>query len=554
MLKTETLQTDVLVVGAGVAGLRAALAARAHGVSVTLIARGSGASPHYDAINAPLGDADPRDNPDVYYQDMLNSGGVLNHRSLVRTLADRAVPAVAELEAMGLRFDKTEDRYVQRLVSGGSYRRAVYIQDRAGREICHILRKLGIRAGVDYRSPVTIIELIRAGNGIAGVLAMDSRKNRLWNIRAKSIVMAAGGIGNLYPFTSYPKDITGDGIVLAYRAGADLVDMEFVQFEPTGVYAPKLLRGFLVPTALFGEGGVLLNRDHKRFVAATSFESESRAHKHELSLLIAREAGEDRALANGGVFFDGSAIPRQVLDSYPLRQKRLKTAGIDLKTDRVEVGPVAHSMIGGIRIDASCRTNLAGLFAAGEVAGGLHGANRMAGNGGSETIVFGKIAGDNAGRYAASNGFTGPGKHTVFPEEIRVRRIMASEQTARPTRKIKSEIGDLMDGAAGVIRHGSNLASAINRLTEIQARELDHLSANSLSGIISCLEVQDMGLLARIILSAAGERQESRGAHYRSDFPDRDDNRWIKNIIVTRSDRGDMGIRLQNTGVPALDK
>ena len=546
MIEYDFIRTDVLIIGCGVTGLRAALAARGHVASVTVAAKSGGASVHYDAVNAPFGHADTRDNPDVYYQDMLNSGVYLSHRGLVKRLASEAIPSILELESLGVHFDKIDGCYVQRLVSGGSYRRAIYVNDRAGSEIIAHLREKANRQEVKFLSPITVIQLLRKGNCIVGALGIDLKKRRLLTIHAKAIVMAAGGVGHLYQFTSYPRDIIGQGIALAYRAGSELVDMEFVQFEPSGVYSPEPVKGLLVPTALFGEGGVLLNKIGERFVATTPFQSETRAHKHELSLLIAQEAEEGRSLANGGVFFDGSAIPLQVLESYPLRQKRLKAAGLDLKRDRVEVGPVAHSMIGGIRIDTCCRTSVPGLFAAGEVTGGVHGANRMAGNGGSETIVFGKIAGDSAGRYAVENDYPKLFDDDIVSEINRLDRFNDMKDIRKTeAREIQSEIQSLVAGTVGVIRNGKDMDDALQKLENIKVEKLNRLLARDLTELAQCLEAGDMALLAEIILRAGSIRCESRGAHYRSDFPEPNDEQWLKNIIIKKHADGSMEIKLR---------
>jgi len=546
MLEKESITTDVLVVGSGVSGLKAALAARTHGVSVTVAAKGRGASIHYDAVNAPFGHADPRDNENVYYQDILRSGGHINHKDLARRLASEAVPSIQTLESLGIRFDRIEGRYVQRLVSGGSYRRALYIQDRAGREIGNALRKEAERQAITFYSSVVVIELLQTEDRIAGALALDLKHSRLLVIHAKAVVVAAGGIGHLYPFSSYPDDIIGQGVTLAYRAGAELVDMEFIQFEPTGVYYPESVRGLLIPTAMFGEGGILLNKQNHRFVTASPFRAEVNAHKHDLDLLIAGEVQADRGSEHGGVYFDGTAIPSAVLGSYPHRQKRLRAAGIDLKRDRVEVGPVAHSLIGGVWMDSDCSCSMRGLFAAGEAAGGVHGANRMAGNGGAETIVFGKIAGDTAGKFAAASDLPTLSDDEVTLGETCLKQMVQTERTGKlRVQETTSEIQTLVATAAGVIRNGREIAAALDRLDEIKVEKLEHLFAEDFSDLIRCLEVKDAALLAEIVLGAARRRCESRGAHYRSDFPDVDDETWRKNIIVKKNADGSVGFQIR---------
>ena len=547
MFEKEVIRTDVLVIGCGVTGLRAALAARAHGVSVTVVAKGRGASVHYDAVNAPFGHADSRDSADVYYQDMLQSGVYVNHKGLVKRQATEAVSAVNELESLGIHFDNIDGQYIQRLVSGGSFRRALYIQDRAGCEIGDVLSKIANDQKIRFILPAVAIELIRSDNRIAGALCIDLKTPKLLLIHSKAVVMAAGGIGHLYPFTCYPSDIIGQGVSLAYRAGVELVDMEFIQFEPTGVYYPEPVRGLLIPTALFGEGGVLLNKHGERFVAATPFKTETKTHKHELDLLIAREVLENRGLAHGGIHFNGTAIPADVLDSYPLRQKRLIAAGIDLKKDFVEVGPVGHSLIGGIRIDASCRGSVEGIFAAGEVSGGVHGANRMAGNAGAETIVMGKIAGESAGKYAANGAFSGRSDEEIAAKENYLNHIIQSKKPQKPiTREIRTKIQTLVAQAAGVIRNGTDMEAALLEIEQIKNEKIKNLAASDMDEMIQCLEVRDMVLLGEIILRAALMRCESRGAHFRNDFPDLNDEQWLKNIIIKKEADYRMGLQVRD--------
>jgi succinate dehydrogenase/fumarate reductase flavoprotein subunit len=388
---------------------------------------------------------------------------------------------------------------------------------------------------------------MRTGDRIAGALCIDLKNTRLLVIHSKAVVMAAGGIGHLFRFTSYPHDIMGQGLTLAYRVGAELVDMEFMQFEPTGVYYPEKIRGLLIPTAMFGEGGILLNKYGERFVSTTPVETETKAQKHELDLLITREVINGRGLDHGGVYFDGTKISYDVLESYPLRQKRLIAAGIDLKKDFVEVGPVAHSLIGGIRIDASCQGSVEGMFAAGEVSGGVHGANRMAGNGGAETIVFGKIAGDSAGDYAAAKDFPKFSEDEIALEENRFNLMINTEHSQKTViQEIRSEIQAVVAGAAGVIRNGKDMEIALHRLDKIKAEKLNRLAAQDLSDLIQCLEVKDMALLAEITLRAAWMRCESRGAHYRSDFPDLKDEQWLKNIIIKKGVNDSMDIQDQD--------
>ncbi|TET31034.1 FAD-binding protein [Candidatus Aerophobetes bacterium] len=543
MLEKDFVTTDVLIIGSGIAGLRASLAAKKYNISVLITTKGWGASPFITAINAPLGHSDERDSPEVYYQDTLRGGVYLNNKQLVKVLASQAIPSIRELETLGMEFDKENGRYAQRLVSGGTYPRAIHKKDRAGSEIVDLLGKEAKRQKIRILSPVMIVRIAKKGGKIIGAFGLDIKNGRFLIINAKAIILATGGIGRLYEFTTYPNDITGQGVALAYRVGAELVDMEFIQFEPTAILHPKQCYGMLIPTAMFGDGGKLVNEDGERFMLNSKYGSETKAQKHELALVIAKEVREGRGTKHGGVYFNASTIANKTMETYPFHFQKLLSAGFDLRRDSVEVGPAAHSSIGGVKIDEGCRTNIKGLFAGGEIVGGVHGANRIAGNGATEAIVFGKIAGESAGEYAIENSLQKISKDEILFEEEHLRKMIDTADSNRLTPStVRSKLQKEVSRAGGLVRSAKTLERGIDKVEQIKEKRAKLLKATNMRELIQCLEIDSMLMLAEAILKTALIRCESRGAHYRDDFPFLDDKRWLKNVLVKRRGDGSMGI------------
>lgn len=463
----------------------------------------------------------------------------LNNKQLVKALTSQAIPSIRELESLGMEFDKENGRYAQRLVSGGTYPRAIHKKDRAGSEIVDLLGKEAKRQKIRILSPVMIVRIAKKGGKIIGAFGLNLKNGRFLIINAKAIILATGGIGHLYEFTTYPNDITGDGVALAYRAGAELVDMEFMQFEPTVVLHPKQCRGMDIPTGMFGDGGKLVNKNGERFMLNSKYRSETKAQKHELALVIAKEVREGRGTKHGGVYFDGSMIPAKTIEGYSSHFQKLLSAGFDLRRDSVEVGPAAHSSIGGVKIDEGCRTNIKGLFAGGEIAGGVHGANRIAGNGATEAIVFGKIAGESAGEYARENGLQKISKDEILFEEEHLRKMVDTADSNRLTPStVKSKLQKEVSRAGGLVRSAKTLERGIDKVEQIKEKRAKLLKAPNMRELIQCLEIDSMLMLAEAILKIALVRCESRGAHYRDDFPFIDNSHWLKNIIVKLEDSG----------------
>ena len=391
------VETDVLVLGGGLAGHRAAIAAREAGAAVDLVYLGSGASPGVICFNVPLGVEDARDSEAAYAEDMLRGGYQLNDRALVEVLAAGTKAALVELEKIGVEFARREGRHAQRHLAGSRYPRSVYSPEGLGpsglRRMDARCRELGVRVHQGWK----VIALLRDEDGVAGALAVRRRSGDLLSVHARAVVLAMGGIGRLYEDSTYPVDVGADAYALAFDAGARLVDMEFVQFEPTVTVWPDGCRGMEMPTAMLGDGAHLKNAGGERFMFRYNADhGEKRIEKARMSLCIQREIDEGRGLPDRTVLFDTTVVPPDRLESYASHCKRLRNAGLEPTREGPHVRPAAHSHMGGVWIDRDGWSGIPGLWAGGEAAGGVHGASRLAGNSGSDILVFGARAGRGA--------------------------------------------------------------------------------------------------------------------------------------------------------------
>lgn len=521
----ETLSADVLVVGGGLAAYRAAVAAAETGAAVTMLFAGAGASPHVICFNAPLGLEDARDSADVYVEDMLRAGAGLNDRPLVNALAEDTPAVVTELEAVGVELARRGGRYAQRHLAGSTYPRSMYALAGLG---ASALRRLEARAeglGVRAHAGWTVVRLLTGDGAVVGALAVRRRTGERLVVRAPAVVLAAGGLGRLYEDSTYPGDVAGDAYGLAYDAGALLIDMEFVQFEPTIVVHPAGCRGMEMPTAMLGDGAHLVNGRGERFMFRANPEhGEKRIEKARMSLLIQREIDEGRGLPDGTVRFDTTVVPAELLESYASHVKRLRSAGLEPTREAPRVRPAAHSHMGGVRIDANGFSGVPGLWACGEATGGVHGASRMAGNSGSDILVFGA----RAGRAAAGARGTVAGARewtSIAPAAVADLDRAAARAAARAPEAIASEVGRVMGRAAHLYRCKEALTDGLASLDRL-AHEVAEAGTRT--------------LVPRMVLTAALARTESRGAHQRTDFPDQDDDAWRRHLGISRGPDGDM--------------
>jgi succinate dehydrogenase/fumarate reductase flavoprotein subunit len=544
LLKLEHTHTDVLVLGGGMSGYRAALAARRAGAQVMIAYRGHGASPYVIGFNAPLGHADARDTPEIFFDDMIRGGYGLNDRRLVRALADQSNPAYEELAALGVPFAYSPQacadarpKALQRHLSGNTYPRSVYIPAGTGRAILEAMMTRARADGIQAVGGHKVVDLLCDGEDVVGALLWKPHSGTLTAVRARAVVMAMGGIGRLYTDSTYPVDVGADAFGLAFDAGARLIDMEFVQFEPVVTIWPEACRGMEMPTAMLGDGAQLRNVHGERFMMHYNPPLAERGiEKARMALYIQQEIDAGRAFPEGGVLFDTTRLTTEQLESYVSHCSRLRAAGVDPARQAPLVAPAAHSIMGGVHIDENGWTGVPGLYVGGEAAGGVHGASRVAGNGCSDTLVFGAIAG-----RAAAAGLLEPKDRPWGECEARA----LADLTARngsgtaSAAETKEAIRQTLSRAAGIWRCHAALVEGQQAMHTISDR-LANASTSSLADIIELGEARRMATTAHMILDAALTRTESRGAHQRTDFPARDDANWLRHTSFRRDAEGRM--------------
>ncbi|MGH7549435.1 MAG: fumarate reductase/succinate dehydrogenase flavoprotein subunit [Gemmatimonadota bacterium] len=560
MADYESYTHDVLVIGAGGAGLRAAIAASAEGAKVGVVCKSLLGKAHTvmaeGGIAASLANVDERDDWRVHFADTMRGGQYLNEWRMAELHAKEAPDRVRELEAWGALFDRTPDgRILQRNFGGHAYPRLAHVGDRTGLEMIRTLQDHGIHRGIDVHMEVTILTLLLADGRVAGAFGYDRERGRFRAFLARAIVLATGGIGRAFRITSNSWEYTGDGHALAYDAGAELIDMEFVQFHPTGMVWPPSVRGILVTEGVRGEGGILKNSEGRRFMFddipplyrdhtadtpeegwrytqgdKTARRPPELLTRDHVARCIVREVREGRGSPHGGVYLDIAWISEKRGDAEEHIKRKLPSmhhqfeelAGLDITKEPMEVGPTTHYVMGGVRVDPETQmSTLPGLFAAGEVAAGLHGANRLGGNSLSDLLVFGKRAGDHAAAFARSNG--GPGIDRAAADKA-ARGALApfDRETEESPYAIQRELQALMQDKVGIVRTGSEIEEAIDGLGRLRERAgrvgvSGHREYNP--GWHTALDLHNLLTVSEAIARAALERRESRGAHFRADFP-----------------------------------
>ncbi len=589
MAAYETHDHDVLVVGAGGAGLRAAIAAAAQGVSVGLVCKSLLGKAHTvmaeGGIAAALANVDDRDGWQVHFADTMRGGQYLNNSRMAELHARNAPDRVRELEEWGALFDRTPDgRILQRNFGGHAYPRLAHVGDRTGLEMMRALQDHGIHQGIDVHMEYTVISLLKDGERVVGLMAYDRERGRFHLFRSKAIVLATGGLGKAFRITSNSWEYTGDGHSLAYHAGAELIDMEFVQFHPTGMVWPPSVRGILVTEGVRGEGGVLRNSDGKRFMfddipepyRAQTADNEEEGWRYtqgdksarrppelltrdHVARCILREIKEGRGSPHGGVYLDIAWIKERLPGAAEHIKKKLpsmyhqfkKLAGLDITKQPMEVGPTTHYAMGGIRVDPDSQmsTTVPGLFAAGECGAGLHGANRLGGNSLSDLLVFGERAGACAAEHA--------GKHalaTIDASQADELIRQALEPFDRATSAsggetpyaIQSELQDLMQDNVGIVRNEKEMLAAVEGIEGLTGRARSVAVTGNREynpGWHTALDLGNLLLVSEAIARAGLERKESRGAHFREDYPDKDPGAARFNIVIRRAADGSMNLR-----------
>jgi succinate dehydrogenase / fumarate reductase flavoprotein subunit len=571
---------DVLVIGAGGAGLRAAIESSAAGAKTCVVTKSLLGKAHTvmaeGGMAAAMGNVDERDNWKVHFADTMRGSQYLSNCRMAEIHAQEAPARVQELEAWGAIFDRTKDgRINQRNFGGHRYPRLAHVGDRTGLEMIRTLQDHGIHQGIDVFAETTVINLLLDGGRCAGAFAYDREKGRFMVFHAKAIVLATGGIGRSFRVTSNSWEYTADGQALAYQAGAALLDMEFVQFHPTGMVWPPSVKGILVTECVRGEGGVLKNKDGKRFMfddipenyrpqtadspdegwRYTQGDKSARRPpelltRDHVARCINREVKAGRGSPHGGVFLDIAWIKEKLPNSVEHIKKKLPSmyhqfkqlADLDITKEPMEVGPTTHYMMGGIQVDSESQmSSVPGLFAAGECAAGLHGANRLGGNSLSDLLVFGKRAGEYAAKYAKTNGAA-----RVNPSEVDAAAKAALAPFERGAAgenpfAVQSDLQDLMQNLVGIVRTESEMQQALGKITELRARAARAGITGNIeynTGWHTALDLDNMLSISEMIAIAALARKESRGGHFRDDYPDKDAEWGKYNLKIVRGPDG----------------
>ena len=584
MAEYQTYEYDVLVIGAGGAGLRAAIEASAAGVKVGLICKSLLGKAHTvmaeGGMAAAMGNVDDRDNWRVHFADTMRGGQYLNNPRMAELHAQQAPDRVRELEAWGAVFDRTkEGGILQRNFGGHRYPRLAHVGDRTGLEMIRTLQDHGIHQGIQVHMEHTILELLMDGGRVTGAFGYDREKGRFNIFTARAVVMATGGIGRAYKITSNSWEYTGDGQSLCYRAGAELMDMEFVQFHPTGMVWPPSVRGILVTEGVRGEGGVLRNSLGKRFMfddipenykpqtADTEEEGwryvtgdKSARRPPELltrdhvARCINSEVKEGRGSPHGGVFLDIAWIKEKLPNAAEHIKRKLPSmyhqfkqlADLDITTTPMEIGPTTHYVMGGVRVDGDTQmSSVPGLFAAGECAAGLHGANRLGGNSLSDLVVFGKIAGEHAAKFALEHSAVKPNPQQI--EGIAALALAPFERTGGPAAyEVQNKLQDMMQELVGIVRVESEMERAVEGLRELNTMaEKVTVEGNREynPGWHTALDLRNLLTVAEAVAISALARKESRGAHFRDDFPEKSEEAAKFNHVIKRDADGSMSLR-----------
>jgi succinate dehydrogenase / fumarate reductase flavoprotein subunit len=540
---------------------------------------------------AAMANNDDRDSWKVHFADTMRGGQYVNNWRMAELHAKEAPDRVRELEAWGAMFDRTPDgKILQRNFGGHRYPRLAHVGDRTGLEMIRTLQDHGIHQGIDVHMECTVITLLKDGARVVGAFGYERERGRFKLFRAKAVVLATGGVGRAYKITSNSWEYTGDGHTLAYDAGADLMDMEFVQFHPTGMIWPPSVRGILVTEGVRGEGGVLKNSEGRRFMfddVPANYRSQTADNEDEgwrytqgdksarrppelltrdhVSRCIVREIKEGRGSPHGGVFLDISWIKARLPNAAEVIKKKLPSmyhqfkqlADIDITTEPMEVGPTTHYIMGGVRVDSDSQmSTVPGLFAAGECAAGINGANRLGGNSLSDLLVFGKRAGEFAAKFAKNEKPGAPGRIDEQQVDEAARRALEpferGPQSEGPY-QVQHALQDMMQNLVGIVRNEPEMKRALDCLTALRERAAragvgGHREYNP--GWHAALDLHNLLTVSEAITRSAIERRESRGGHFRDDCPDKDPAFASFNIITRKTRDG--GMEIARAPIPAM--
>jgi len=540
----ETREHDVLIIGAGGAGLRAALEALAQGASVGVVCKSLLGKAHTvmaeGGIAAAMANVDPADNWKTHFRDTMRGGKFLNNWRMAQLHAQEAPDRVRELEQWGALFDRTEDGAIlQRAFGGHTFKRLCHVGDRTGLEMIRTLQDRGVHQGIDVYMECTVTRLLTDGGRVAGAFAYWRETGRLIVFKAKSIVIATGGIGKAWRVTSNSWEYTGDGMALAYEAGAELMDMEFVQFHPTGMVWPPGVQGILVTEAVRGEGGILRNKVGERFMERYDPKRMELSTRDVVARSIYTEVKEGRGTEHGGAYLDISHKPAEyVKKKLPSMYHQFKElADVDITKGPMEVGPTCHYMMGGIRVDAeTAQSTVPGLFAAGEAAAGLHGSNRLGGNSLSDLLVFGRRAGHAAADHAKRVSAPSLDNAQIEQAEKELLAPFSNSGTESPY-AVHRDLQEVMQNLVGIYRMQEDLKKALLELEKLRARAAKASVEGSRlfnPGWHLSYDLKSMLIVSEAVTLSALARTESRGAHSRIDYPNADAVWEKKNNIIVR--------------------
>ena len=571
----QTIEHDVLVVGAGGAGIRAAIECAEKGLSTGIISKSLLGKAHTvmaeGGIAASLGNVDSRDSWKVHFRDTMRGGKFLNQWRMAELHAKQAPDRVRELEEWGAVFDRTDKGLInQRNFGGHRYPRLAHVGDRTGLEIIRTLQDFCVHRGISTHMECTGLDLVLDGDKVSGLVAYWRDTGRFVLFKTKAIILATGGGGKAWKVTSNSWEYTGDGLGMAYRAGAELIDMEFTQFHPTGMVWPPSVKGILVTEGVRGDGGILLNSEGERFMfnyipkkfASETADTEAEASRwldgdrearrppelltrDVVARAIKKEVEAGRGSPNGGVFLDiasrrPAAFIKKKLPSMYHQFKEL--AEIDITEKPMEVGPTLHYFMGGIRVNSdSQQTNVPGLFACGECAGGMHGANRLGGNSLSDLLVFGKLAGDSAANYVNNLENQLDCNNQEVSKIIKEATDILNREEGKNPYLVHEELQNILQSYVSIVRTGEELALGLEKLQELKVDIVEvfaHASAQYNPGWNEALDLKNLIVTAEAVTRAALIREESRGAHTRLEFEGEHDDGLKYNIVIKKTESG----------------
>jgi succinate dehydrogenase / fumarate reductase flavoprotein subunit len=591
----ETHSYDVLVIGAGGAGLRAAIEASAAGVKVGLICKSLLGKAHTvmaeGGVAAALANVDDRDSWKVHFADTMRGGQYVNNWRMAELHAKESPDRVRELEAWGAVFDRTADgRILQRNFGGHRYPRLAHVGDRTGLELIRTLQDQGVHRGIDVHMEFTVVRLLTGDGRASGVVGYERERGRFKVFSAAAVVLATGGTGRAYKITSNSWEGTGDGHSLAYDAGAELMDMEFIQFHPTGMIWPPSVQGILVTEGVRGEGGILLNSEGRRFMFDSipdNYRSQTADNEEEgwryvqgdknarrppelltrdhVARCIMREVKEGRGSPRGGVFLDIAWIKKRLPGAEDHIRRKLPSmyhqfkelADIDITKEPMEIGPTTHYIMGGVRVDGDTQmSSVPGLFAAGECAAGINGANRLGGNSLSDLLVFGKRAGEYAAQFARNNKAAVLDTSQVQSAVDDALKPFANAAAGGENPyAVQTELQEMMQRLVGIVRTEPEMRQALGELASLNSRAAKaavtgHREYNP--GWHTALDLRHLLTVSEAITRSAIERKESRGGHFREDYPEKAAEFGTFNIVTKKTADGAMDVRrLPNPEMPA---